>query len=146
MKKIYTLLLIVMMLWGINVSAIKVLVENLDPALLTAYRILVAGIGVLVICKVMNIFRIPTLKEFLVIFYIGIFNSLLHHFFVAMGLANTSGVNTGLIQGTAPLFTMMLSILLLRHHLSSLKILGFLLGFVGVVITTIVDLDQIFDF
>lgn len=135
-----------MMLWGINVSAIKVLVENVDPILLTSFRILLAGVSVLMICRMMNIFRLPSKKEILMIIYISLFNTILHHSFVALGLQNTTGVNTGLIQGTNPLVTMMLSVLLLKHQLTIVKVLGFILGFIGVFITTYSGLDSLTEY
>lgn len=39
MAWIYTLLLLVMLMWGLNVSAIKVLVDAIDPMLLTAFQL-----------------------------------------------------------------------------------------------------------
>lgn len=135
--KIYVLLLIVMMLWGFNVSALKVLVTSLDPIFLTSVRIFTAGISVLIISYFMKIFRLPTRKELLTIAYITVFNVVFHHSFLAIGLTRTSGVNAGLILGTAPLVTMVLSILLLNDRITRTRVLGFLLGFVGIVVTSL---------
>ncbi|MCP3027990.1 DMT family transporter [Halobacillus sp. A5] len=134
----YILLLFVMMLWGFNVSAIKVLVENIDPILLTSVRIFAAGLAVLIVMYVMKILRWPTKKESLIIFYISIFNVIVHHAAMAVGLKYTSGVNTGLIVGLGPLLTMVLSTILLSKHVTIFKSLGFLLGFAGVIVTTLV--------
>ncbi|MFC7061995.1 DMT family transporter [Halobacillus seohaensis] len=138
MKRIYILLLIVMMMWGFNVSAIKVLVTNIDPILLTSLRVFIAGVGVLVILYFMKILRLPTKKEILIILYISIFNVIAHHAFMAVGLKHTSGVNTGLIVGLGPLLTMVLSTILLSKHVTIFKGFGFFLGFTGVIITTLV--------
>ncbi|MHA6251221.1 DMT family transporter [Oceanobacillus sp. CAU 1775] len=138
MVKIYLLLLFVMMLWGFNLSALKVLVTNIDPVLLTAVRIAVAGVSVIIITFFLGIFRFPTKKEFKTILYISIFNVMFHHVLLAQGLTTTSGVNAGLILGAAPLVTMMLSIIILKDYLSRLRVLGFILGFTGIIITTFV--------
>lgn len=138
MFKTYMLLLIVMMLWGFNLSALKVLVANIDPVLLTAVRIAVAGISVLIISVFLGIFRLPTKDEYKTILYITLFNVVLHHTSLAQGLSTTSGVNAGLILGSAPLVTMMLSIILLKDHVNRLRVLGFILGFIGIMITTFV--------
>lgn len=138
MFKTYMLLLIVMMLWGFNLSALKVLVANVDPVLLTAVRIAVAGISVLIISVFLGIFRLPTKDEYKTILYITLFNVVLHHTLLAQGLSTTSGVNAGLILGSAPLVTMMLSIILLKDHVNRLRVLGFVLGFIGIMITTFV--------
>ncbi|HLR16144.1 MAG TPA: DMT family transporter [Bacillota bacterium] len=141
MKKIHILLLLVMMLWGFNLSALKVLVVEIDPFVLTAFRIFIAGITVLLISKGMGIFRFPTRKEWSFIIYIGFFNVVLHHMFLALGLYSTSGVNAGLILGSGPLLTMMLSILILKDVVTRLRVCGFFLGFAGILLTTLAGSD-----
>lgn len=137
MKKIYALLFLVMLFWGFNVSAVKTLVTYFDPLSLTAIRVFVAGITVLIMAYFMNIFRLPTKQELLTIGYLGIFNVIAHHVFLSLGLKYTSGVNAGLILGSGPLITMMLSILILHDKITRLRIGGFILGFIGIVITSI---------
>ncbi|WP_077329183.1 DMT family transporter [Virgibacillus siamensis] len=137
MIKIYILLLVVMLMWGLNVSAIKVLVSAIDPILLTSFRVMTAGIMVLIICKIMGIFRLPYKHEWLTILYIAVFNVILHHSLVAVGLEITSGINGGLILGTMPLVTVLMAFIVLRQRITWLRMSGFILGFIGVVMTTL---------
>ncbi|MEC5423220.1 DMT family transporter [Virgibacillus sp. C22-A2] len=141
MVRIYILLLLVMVMWGFNVSALKVLVDAIDPMLLTSFRIMTAGIIVLIVCYFMGIFRLPFKHEWLVIFYISIFNVILHHSLVAIGLERTSGINGGLILGMMPLVTVMMALIILRERISWIRISGFILGFIGVVVTTLTGAD-----
>lgn len=141
MVKIYILLLLVMLMWGLNLSALKVLVDAIDPMLLTSFRIMAAGIVVLVICGFMGIFRLPRKHEWFVIFFIAIFNVVLHHSFVAVGLKLTSGINGGLILGMMPLVTVMMTVIILRQRVTWLRVSGFVLGFIGVVVTTLTGAD-----
>ncbi len=126
-----------MILWGFNVSAIKVLVTNIEPVLLTSFRIFVAGISVCVICYFMRIFRMPKRKELFIILIISLFNVVAHHMLIALGLNNTSAVNSGLILGMGPLLTMMAAIIYLNKQIILVKVIGFLLGFAGVIVTTL---------
>lgn len=126
-----------MAVWGFNLSALVVLVNSIEPITLTAARIFVAGIAVLVITKLTGIFRLPTKNEWKTILIITIFNVAFHHIFLALGLTRTSGVNAGIILGAAPLVTMVLSIIILRNSISRLRALGFLLGFIGILITSL---------
>lgn len=137
MNNIYFLLMMVMIIWGFNVSAVKVLVMNIDPILLTSVRIFTAGITVLIICKFLKIFRLPNKKELYMIIIISIFNVVTHHMFVAIGLNETSAVNSGLILGMGPLLTMILALYFIDKKVVTMKIIGFILGFVGIVITTL---------
>ncbi|WP_053072067.1 DMT family transporter [Ornithinibacillus contaminans] len=141
MKKLYIILLIVMLMWGINVSALKTLVVNFDPILITGYRILAAGIAVLIGCYVLRIFRLPTKSEWMIILSISIMNVVLHHILIALGLEKTSAVNGSLIIGMAPLITMIISGILLKQFVSRWRVFGFVLGFVGVSITTLIGRD-----
>ncbi|MFD1066894.1 DMT family transporter [Oceanobacillus locisalsi] len=136
MKKIHILLFIVMLFWGFNLSAIKVLVTDIDPILVTALRIFVAGAAVLLTCFFMGLFRWPNKKEWKVILYVGIFNVVLHHTLLSVGLKYTSGVNSSLILGTGPLLTVLLAILLLKQRVPKLRLFGFVLGFAGIFLTT----------
>lgn len=138
MSKIYALLFLVMAIWGFNVSALATLVTNVPAITLTAYRVLLAGVGVLIISYFMGIFRLPNKKELKVILIITIFNVVFHHSFLALGLARTSGVNAGIILGAAPLVTMILSVVLLSDRITRLRLVGFILGFIGIIVTSIV--------
>jgi len=123
-------------MWGMNVSALKMLVDHFDPILITAFRILVSGLAVLIAAAFLGIFRFPLKSEWWVIFSISLFNVILHHGLVAIGLETTSAINGGLILGMVPLITMVMAGIMLKQFVSNWKILGFIIGFIGVVITT----------
>lgn len=137
MSRIYALLFLVMAIWGFNVSALSTLVSSVPPITLTAYRVLVAGIGVLIISYFMGIFRLPNKKELKVILIIAVFNVVFHHSFLALGLARTTAVNAGIILGAAPLVTMIFSVILLKDRITRLRLVGFILGFIGILVTSI---------
>lgn len=139
--RVYFLLFIVMAIWGFNLSALVVLVQQIEPITLTSFRIFVAGIAVLCISKLIGIFRFPKKSEWKTIFLITIFNVVFHHTFLAIGLTKTSGVNAGIILGAAPLVTMMLSVLFLGDRISRLRFIGFILGFSGIVMTSLASGD-----
>src|SRR5699024_2086868 len=81
--------------------------------------------------------RLPSKSEWKTIGLITIFNVAFHHTFLAIGLTKTSGVNAGIILGAAPLVTMVLSIVFLRDHVTRLRTIGFFLGFIGIIITSV---------
>jgi drug/metabolite transporter (DMT)-like permease len=130
-----------MAMWGFNLSALVVLVSHIDPVTLTAVRIFTAGVAVLLISRIMGIFRLPTKSEWRTIGLITIFNVVFHHAFLAIGLTKTSGVNAGIILGAAPLVTMVLAVIFLRNQVSRLRVLGFVLGFIGILITSVAGAD-----
>lgn len=127
-----------MITWGFNVSALVILVNSIDPLILTSVRIFVAGVVVLIISYFMGIFRLPKKSELKIIVIITIFNVALHHMFLALGLTMTSGVNGGIILGAGPIVTMVLSVIFLKDYVTRLRAFGFLLGFSGIVFTSMI--------
>src|SRR5699024_12338985 len=90
----------------------------------------------------MGIFRLPTKAEWKTIGLITIFNVVLHHSFLAMGLTKTAGVNAGIILGAAPLVTMVLSIIFLKNRVSKIRIIDFIAGFAGILFTSLARNDS----
>ena len=135
------LLFVVMASWGFNVAALATLVREIDPLTMTAFRILTAGTAVLILSGMMGIFRFPTKSEWKTIAVITIFNVVLHHTFLAVGLTKTTGVNAGIILGASPLVTMVLSIIFLKNRVSPLRVIGFLAGFTGILFTSLAGAD-----
>lgn len=134
MKKyrVYVVLMMVMLFWGFNVSATKVLVTHFAPLTMTAFRILTAGVTVLLILKAMKVSKKLQLKEISFIMFVGLFNVVAHHFFLSLGLQKTTATNAGLIMGLAPLMTTVLAILFLGTRLTGIRFIGILLGLIGV--------------
>lgn len=130
--QIYLILISVMTAWGFNVVATKVLVENFMPVTMTAARIFVAGIVVFIILFVMKKVRKLTKKEWVVVLVGSLFNVVGHHYFLAVGLTETSASNGGLILGIGPLLTAIMAIVFLGNRLTWIRVLGFLLGIIGV--------------
>ncbi|MFG6120206.1 DMT family transporter [Thalassobacillus sp. B23F22_16] len=128
----YTLLFFVMMIWGFNVIAIKVLVENFAPVTITAFRILLAGIVVMLILGIKKEFRKVTRPQ-LIYITIGALTGILgHHFFLSVGLTATNASNAGLILGLVPLMTALAAILFLGDRLTVLRMIGIVSGLIGV--------------
>lgn len=138
MGRIYGLLLLVMVSWGFNVSALVILVNRVEPLILTSARIFVAGVVVLIISYFMGIFRLPKKSELKIIVIITLFNVALHHTFLSLGLTKTAGVNASILLGAGPIMTMVLSVIILNDHVTRLRTFGFLLGFAGIVFTSLI--------
>ena len=121
-----------MVVWGFNVIATKVLVANFMPVTMTAFRVFTAGVSVFLILFLLKKVRMLTKKEFGYVFFAMLLNVVAHHYFLSIGLSQTSASNGGLILGMGPLLTALLSVFFLGSVMNFLKILGVLLGFAGV--------------
>ncbi|MQR95904.1 DMT family transporter [Fictibacillus phosphorivorans] len=128
----YVILFLVMVVWGLNVTATKILVTNFLPVTITGIRVLTAGLTVFLLLSIIKKVRWLTKKEFRYVFLASIFNVVAHHYFLSIGLTETTATNGGLIMGMSPLLTTILAISFLGTPLTLLKSIGLLLGFSGV--------------
>ncbi|MGA4721766.1 DMT family transporter [Fictibacillus nanhaiensis] len=128
----YVILFLVMVVWGLNVTATKILVTNFLPVTITGIRVLTAGLTVFLLLSIIKKVRWLTKKEFWYVFLASIFNVVAHHYFLSIGLTETTATNGGLIMGMSPLLTTILAISFLGTPLTLLKSVGLILGFSGV--------------
>jgi drug/metabolite transporter (DMT)-like permease len=135
--KIYLILVGTMVVWGVNVPVLKIIVERFMPITATSIRIFIAGITVFVILSWFKLVRKPTKKEVIYIVLGSLLSVVFHHSFLAMGLTKTTAVNGGLILGLGPLLTAILASVLLKEIPSFIRVIGFLLGSLGVFITVL---------
>lgn len=82
--------------WGFNVTMTKVLVSYFPTVTMTSFRIFTAAITVIIILFITKKLRLPTKREFGLIFLASIFNIVIHHFFLSNGLKLTTGRMLGL--------------------------------------------------
>ncbi|AXH99769.1 DMT family transporter [Sporosarcina sp. PTS2304] len=136
-KQVYVVLIGIMFMWGINVSAIKVLVNQFDVITITALRIFAASLFVFFLLACMKLVRLPRKEEWLLLLGGMLTNVVFHHYFLADGLSKTSAANGGLILGLGPLLTAVLAVTILKEQLTVLRLIGFLLGGAGVSFTVL---------
>ncbi|MFC4713051.1 DMT family transporter [Planococcus dechangensis] len=139
--KVYGILTSVMIVWGFNLASVKYLLDFVDPVTLTAFRILLAGVTVLILLASLGMLRLPKRSDWKYILLGALLNVVAHHYFLSKGLAVTSGTNAGLILGTGPMLTAVLVSLIMRNVPSRLQWLGVFIGFGGVATTVMVGSD-----
>ena len=130
--KIYTVLFGLMIIWGFNVSILKLVVENVAPITVTSFRIFIAALTVFLILGYKRRIRLPYKKEWVYILTGSCLSVIFHHYLLANGLTKTSATNAGLILGMGPLLTALLSMLFFKKRPTLIAALGFILGGIGV--------------
>jgi drug/metabolite transporter (DMT)-like permease len=131
-KWIYAALSIAMLFWGLNVIAIKVLVDAYPPITITAIRVTIAGLCVLLYTWIREGFHPMNRREWFFLFILVLTGIYFHHFFLSLGLKYTTSSNGSLILALNPLTTALLAFVFLRDPLSFYRALGILSGFFGV--------------
>jgi drug/metabolite transporter (DMT)-like permease len=132
-----------MLMWGLNVVAIKILIEYFPPILMQSTRIFLGGfILVLFFWWRKNLQRM-TRKEWLITISAGVLGVTGHHLFLAIGLLQTTASNAGIILALSPLTTSILGILFLNDQLTKMRLIGICIGFGGVLFVVLNGVGQL---
>lgn len=129
---IYGLVFCVTAIWGLNLVIIKVLVEDLPPQTMTAFRIMMAGITALTVISIGKTFPRLSKKEWIYTLLGMFFGVTLHHLLIAVGLTMIDASNASLILALVPITTAILAVLFLGEQLTTLRLIGFILALTGV--------------
>jgi drug/metabolite transporter (DMT)-like permease len=129
--KLYFLVTAVILAWGLNVVATKILVHHFAPVTITACRIFTAGVSVLLLLRLTGHPIRLSRSDVRVVALTGLFNVVAHHYCLSVGLTKTTASNAGLILGLVPLLTALLSIRFLGDRMTWFRGVGIIFGFAG---------------
>src|SRR6266516_2289248 len=126
--------LLAVVLWGISFVATKAALREISPITLIFTRFAL-GTGVLVlILKIRRESPIPprdTLPSLALMGFVGVF---VHQMLQVHGLTLTTAVRTGWLIGLIPIWSAVLSAIVLHERFGARKVLGLLLGTVGAIV------------
>lgn len=136
-------------LWGsafpcikIGYQLFKIPADAVSSQMLFAgMRFTLAGILVIVIGSLMGRkFMVPRKETWKKILILSLFQTIIQYIFFYIGLANTTGVKSSIIEAANVFFVILLASLVFRQEkLTASKILGCVVGFAGVVL---INLNQ----
>lgn len=126
------LVILVFVVWGTQHPPIKILSESIPPFLLNFLRFLIAGVVLLPFVLKQKI--VPAKRDLLKIFGLGIIGIALYGFFVVKGIKLSTSTNSAILINSNPLLIAILAPLLIKESMSAKKILGILIGFIGVLL------------
>ncbi|MDX6152934.1 DMT family transporter [Marinococcus sp. PL1-022] len=135
--KLYGSVMLVMLMWGLNVVALKVLVAEISPVYMQAARILLAGLSVALFVFLRKEHERVPQAAFMYILLAAVFGMTGHHTFLAIGLSETTAVKSSLILALLPITTALLSMLFLGDAFTKLRWLGVFAGFAGAVLINV---------
>lgn len=135
-KRIFGVLLIVILIWGLNVVMVKYLVHLAEPLQLAAFRITAASILLVPLVFWQTGWRSLKLhkKAIWPTIALSISSIYAHQIFLSYGLKEAQAGISGLILGLNPLTTSLLSALVFKEVFHFKRGLGILIGFLGVVL------------
>ncbi|RTZ43249.1 DMT family transporter [Candidimonas sp. SYP-B2681] len=129
------LLIGTMAIWGVNISAIKVLTSHLDPLLVACLRMVLAALIInltlLSSGRSLGLSRISS-GQWLRFILCAVLMVYGNQIFFTTGMQTASATNSSLIMALSPLVASILAAAIFRERLTGVRLLGIGLGFGGV--------------
>lgn len=123
------------LIWGSSFLLIKFSIAGMTPLQLVLWR-LAAGAGVLLVIAALRREPLPLQPRMIGhLTLLGVIANLVPFYLFAWGEQSVTSGMAGVLNGTTPLFTLMIALAALpEEHLSAARVAGLVLGFAGVVL------------
>jgi drug/metabolite transporter (DMT)-like permease len=134
------LCLALILIWGSAFNFVGVAVDHISPFWLTAWRLVVAAIF-LTLYALVSGHRFPPLKDKRWIWYsaLGLSGAVIPFLLMAKGQLTVDSGLTAVIVGTMPLITIILAHFFTDERLTAFKVIGAIIGLLGVAILFLPD-------
>ena len=122
-------------LWGSSFLWIKIALEEMGPFLLVAFRLLFGGLGLLTVLALLRPSLPRDWRPWGVLGLLGLTNTALPFVLITWGEQFIDSGLTSVLNGTVPLFALIIAHFALEDERITLnRAIGLLLGFIGVVV------------
>jgi len=138
-KRAFLLAFITVLFWGSGFAATRAgLLGGLNAGHLMVYRYLIASFLFLVyaIYPGSNL-KLPNRKDLMLIIFLSFFGISLYHFGVTFGQLTINAGTTSMIVGSAPIFTTLIAVFILKESMKWYGWVGLAVGFIGVTFITL---------
>src|SRR3990172_8134007 len=123
------------LIWGSSFLWIKIAVSEIGPFTLVAFRLLFGLAGLLVIMRLQKQSFPRDRRVLLAFLFMGVFNTAIPFTLISWGETRIDSGLASILNGTVPLFTIVIAHFWLHDEKITLpRIAGLLVGFVGVIV------------
>ncbi len=145
-SKEWSMLILLSILWGGSFFFMKVALAELPTFTIVFSRVCIAALTLLILIKAINIDLPRGLKFWRVFFIMGFINNLVPFSLLVWGMTQIASGLAAILNATTPVFTILVAHFATSdERISSNKIIGVLLGIMGVAILIGVDALAGFD-
>ncbi|WP_332634045.1 DMT family transporter [Halalkalibacter flavus] len=137
--KAFSMALITIIIWGSTFAAIRASLHGgYEPGHLVLVRYLIASsLFILYALWPGSKFRLPRKEDIIRILILGFIGISVYHIGVTFGEMTITAGEAGMLIGSAPIFTAIIAILVLKESLSSFGWIGLGVGFFGILLITL---------
>ena len=130
--RIYTLLVALVIFWALNMPLAKIGLEYMPPFWLTAARLVIGAVSMLLFLGITQRLKLPKTKDWLFILSIGILQMGLFQILINCGMVYVDAGRATILVYSTPLWVTPLAVLFFGEKLTKLKLLGVILGITGI--------------
>jgi len=127
------LLIVVMLLWGLNYTVIKVGLEQVDPFAFNAIRFSLAS-AILIIISLAKKSRRPSGRMFMNLLALAIIGNVFYQIAFILGIDRSLAGIASLVIASQPVFVMILNLILRIESVDFRGWVGIVLSFVGILL------------
>lgn len=126
---------LMVVVWGSAFTLVSIGVKYISPLWLVTYRLIIGAILIIIYVKFKGL-NLPNIKDKRWIWYfaMGLIGMVIPFFLLSTGQVIIDSGLTAIMVGTMPLMTVILAHFFTNEKLSITKIIGFIFGFIGIVI------------
>jgi drug/metabolite transporter (DMT)-like permease len=130
------------LIWGSSFLWIKIAVENVTPFVLVTLRVSFGLLGLLVVMVAQRQSLPRNRRTILKFVFMGIVNTVIPFLLITWGETKIDSSLASILNGTVPLFTIVIAHFWLRDEkITGPRLAGLILGFVGVVVLVAQDFN-----
>lgn len=146
-KKSFVLAAITVFIWGSSFASISASLHGgYSAGHLILFRFIIASFIFAIIAFLPGIsFQLPKKEDLLKITVLGWIGISIYHICVTFGQLTITAGTAGMLIGSAPIFTTIIAVLVLKERLGTIGWLGLAFGFVGILLIGIGTGDSLFN-
>lgn len=128
------LLFLAILLWGVNWPIMKIGLDYITPLWFTFYRLFFGTISLFIILTLTEGTSAPRRQDWPVLFSVGVLQIGLSMGLIHLGLQYVEPGRSAILTYTMPIWIAPLAFVFLREKLTSMKLIGLLVGIAGIAV------------
>ena len=127
------LLVLVVVIWGLNFTIVKIALLEMNPLVFNCFRAIVASVFLIILSCFKKSNR-PNRGNFLQLFALGLIGNGIYQELFILGIYRTAAGVTALIMAATPIFVMIIDSVLHVEKIGHREWIGVIFSFIGIIL------------
>ncbi len=138
----YLALVSLSLIWGASFLFIKILLDYFNPFGIVFYRSLFGAVTIFIIMLILKKPLVPKKIPWGMIIVVGILNCFIPWSLFGLSETLISSSMASILNATTPIWTLLIGIILFSTKSTPLQWIGIIIGFIGIIIMSGIDINQ----